>query len=92
MSSMQEQKILETAIKVFGKEAQEDIAIEEMSELNQAILHNRRGIESNIPEEIADVLIAVEQLIMIHNCRDEVNSIKYHKLMRLQEKLFDKCM
>lgn len=89
---MEEQKILETAIKVFGDKAQEDIAIEEMSELTQAILHNRRGRESNIPEEIADVLIAVEQLIIIHDCREEVNGIKYHKLMRLQETVFDKCL
>lgn len=89
---MEEQKILQTAISVFGDKAQEDIAIEEMSELTQAIMHNRRGRESNIPEEIADVLIAVEQLIMIHNCREEVNGIKYHKLKRLQENIFDKCL
>ena len=89
---MEEKKILETAIRVFGERAQEDIAIEEMSELTTAIMHNRRGRESNIPEEIADVLIAVEQLIMIHDCREEVNGIKYHKLMRLQEKIFDKCL
>ena len=89
---MEEQKVLETAIKVFGDKAQEDIAIEEMSELTQAILHNRRGRESNIPEEIADVLIAVEQLIIIHDCEEAVKGIKYHKMMRLQENIFDKCL
>jgi NTP pyrophosphatase (non-canonical NTP hydrolase) len=89
---MEENKVLEQAIAVFGERAQEDIAIEEMSELTQAILHNRRGRASNIPEEIADVLIAVEQLIMIHDCCEEVNGIKYHKLMRLQENIFDKCL
>ena len=89
---MEEQKIFASAISVFGAEHQEDIAIEEMSELTQAVLHNRRGRASNIPEEIADVLIAVEQLIMIHDCREEVNGIKYHKLMRLQENIFDKCL
>ncbi len=89
---MEDNKILETAIRVFGGSAQEDIAIEEMSELTQAIMHNRRGRASNIPEEIADVLIAVEQLIIIHDCREEINGIKYHKLMRLQERIFDECL
>lgn len=89
---MEEKKIYASAISVFGAKNQEDIAIEEMSELTQAILHNRRGRASNVPEEIADVLIAVEQLIMIHNCQEEVNGIKYHKLMRLQEKIFNECV
>lgn len=89
---MEEQKIYASAIDVFGAQHQEDIAIEEMSELTQAILHNRRGRISNIPEEIADVLIAVEQLIMIHGCHKEVEGIKYGKLMRLQEKIFDECL
>ena len=89
---MNEKQILTSAIKAFGNQHQEDIVLEEMSELAQAILHNRRGRESNIPEEIADVLIALEQLILIHDCRKEVESIKYHKLMRLQEKLFNECV
>ena len=89
---MEEKKIFASAISVFGAKHQEDIAIEEMSELTQAVLHNRRGRAANIPEEIADVLIAVEQLIIIHDCKEEVESIKYHKLMRLQEKVFNECV
>ena len=89
---MTEKEVFKTAIAVYGKKAQEDIAIEEMSELTQAIMHNRRGRESNIPEEIADVLIAVEQLIIIHDCEEAVKGIKYHKMMRLQENIFDKCL
>lgn len=58
--------VLETAIQTYGIEAQEDMAIEECSELIQAILHNRRKRDSNISEEIADVLIMLEQLQMIH--------------------------
>ena len=89
---MEENKVYASAISVFGAQHQEDIAIEEMSELTQALLHNRRGRNSNIPEEIADVLISVEQLIIIHGCRKEVECIKYGKLMRLQEKIFEECL
>lgn len=89
---MEEKKILETAIKVYGDSAQEDIAIEEMSELTTAIMHKRRGRASNIPEEIADVLIGVEQLIIIHGCRDEVERIHKEKVERLAESIFEKCL
>lgn len=89
---MEEQKIFASAISVFGAEHQEDIAIEEMSELTQAVLHNRRGRTSNVPEEIADVLIAVEQLIIIHGCRDEVERIHKEKVERLAESIFEKCL
>jgi NTP pyrophosphatase (non-canonical NTP hydrolase) len=89
---MEENKIFASAISVFGERAQEDIAIEEMSELTQALLHNRRGRASNIPEEIADVLIAVEQTIIIHGCRDEVERIRKEKVERLAERIFEHCL
>jgi NTP pyrophosphatase (non-canonical NTP hydrolase) len=89
---MEENKVFASAISVFGAKHQEDIAIEEMSELTQALLHNRRGRGSNIPEEIADVLIAVEQLIMIHGCREEVERIRKEKIERLAERTFEHCL
>ncbi len=89
---MEENKIFASAISVFGAEHQEDIAIEEMSELTQALLHNRRGRDSNIPEEIADVLITVEQLIIINGCRDEVERIRKEKTERLAETVFENCV
>jgi NTP pyrophosphatase (non-canonical NTP hydrolase) len=89
---MEEQKIYASAIRVFGAKHQEDIAIEEMSELTQAVLHNRRGRASNVPEEIADVLIAVEQLIIIHGCQEEVERIRKEKVERLAERTFEHCV
>ena len=89
---MEEKKILETAIRIFGEKHQEEKAIEELAELICAIAHKHCGRDANIPEEIADVLIMVEQLIIINNCHEEVNGIKYHKLMRLQERIFDECL
>lgn len=89
---MEEKKVLETAIRVFGERAQEEKAIEELAELICAIAHKHCGRDANIAEEIADVEIMLEQLKMINNCQEEVNGIKYHKLMRLQERIFDKCL
>lgn len=79
--------ILEKAVRHFGAAMQEDIAIEEMSELTQAIMHFRRGRESNIPEEIADVEIMLEQLKIIYNCHALTDHFKAVKIARLQERM-----
>ena len=89
---MEEQKILESAINVFGAKNQEEKAIEELAELICAIAHKHCGRDTNIPEEIADVEIMLEQLKIINNCHSEVNCIKYSKLMRLKERIFDECL
>ncbi len=89
---MEEKKVYETAIKVFGAELQEIVAIEECAELIQAISHKHRGREHNVPEEIADVLIVLEQLIIINDCREEVERIRQEKIKRLAERIFDNCM
>ena len=80
---MTERELLTAAIKFFGEAAQEEVAIEECSELIQAITHKHRGRLHNIPEEIADVEIMLEQLKIINNCRDEVAEIHRKKLVRL---------
>lgn len=87
---MDERKILQTAIETFGAENQEIVAIEECSELIQAISHKRRGRKHNIAEEIADVLIVCEQLIIINKCQDAVEKIRKKKIERLFDRIFDK--
>lgn len=89
---MDENQIMQTAIKVYGEIAQEQMAIEECSELIQAICHKHRGREHNIAEEIADVEIMLEQLKIINNCGALVEDIRKHKIARLYDKLFDMCM
>ena len=89
---MREKETLEQAIKVFGEREQEEKCIEELAELICAISHKHCGRESNIAEEIADVEIMLEQLKMINNCHGDVNAIKFHKMARLQERIFDKCL
>ena len=89
---MSEFEILTTAIRTFGEEAQEGVAIEECSELIQAISHKHRGREHNIAEEIADVEIMLEQLKIINNCAEEVAEIHKQKIDRLYLKVYDMCL
>lgn len=57
------------AIKAYGHKKQEDICIEEMSELIKAIIKNRRysstETRQSIREEVADVQIMLDQMRMI---------------------------
>lgn len=89
---MTENEILTAAIKTFGDKSQEGVAIEECSELIQAISHKHRGREHNIAEEIADVEIMLEQLKMINNCREEVAEIHKQKIDRLHQRIFNMCL
>jgi NTP pyrophosphatase (non-canonical NTP hydrolase) len=82
-----ELEVLKLAISKFGATAQEGVAIEECSELIQAISHKHRGRPHNIPEEIADVEIMLQQLKIINDCADTVEKIKRHKIMRLLQRL-----
>ena len=84
---MTEYEILTAAIEKYGEKAQEEVAIEEMSELIQAITHKHRGREHNIAEEIADVEIMLRQLKLINNCSMQVQVIAHEKLARLAERV-----
>ena len=86
---MTEEEILLSAIKTFGEREQEEVAIEELAELIQAISHKHRGREHNIVEEIADVEIMLEQLKIINNCHAQTVQIKAQKIHRLYERVFD---
>ena len=79
--------IYEKAISFFGEEQQENICIEECAELIQAINKKHRGKPHNIPEEIADVEITLEQIKLINRCSFEVERIKSEKLKRLSSEL-----
>ena len=89
---MTEHEILLTAINSFGEEEQERQAIEECSELIQAICHKHRGREHNIAEEIADVEIMLDQLKIINNCDNKVKEIRKFKIDRLYQRVFDMCL
>lgn len=91
-------EVLQNAVDTYGKEAQVDVAIEEMSELIKALLKNRRAEHSpqawdyektrqNIFEEIADVVIMLTQLLMIFGGRNAVQKAIDEKVKRLDTRL-----
>jgi hypothetical protein len=80
--------LYERAIKKFGEESQMLMAIEECSELIQALSKVWRGkhSKSNIEEEIADVEIMIEQLKIIFDAGG-VSDWRRIKLARIEELL-----
>ena len=87
MSKVNMIEINKIAIEHYGKEMQENQCIEECAELIQAINKKHRGLEHNLPEEIADVEICLEQLKIINNCAVDVENFKTAKLKRLKERI-----
>lgn len=87
--SSDQAKILFRAIDTYGAESQEKMLLEEMSELQKEICKHWRGGKNfeEIAEEIADVLIMIEQIEMIFNCSDEVNRYRIDKIKRLERRL-----
>lgn len=79
------------AVEKFGADSQTMIAIEEMAELQKELCKHSRGRNNyyNIAEEIADVQIMLEQMIILHDCRETVEDWKFAKLMRLRELIGD---
>lgn len=77
------------AVKVYGKDAQCKMAIEEMSELTKALCKNFRGAENipNIAEEIADVFIMLWQLQLIFDCSQMVSDFIEIKKKRLSGRI-----
>ena len=90
---MDKQKLL-FIINSYGTKSQEDVAIEEMAELQKAILKHRRytGDETRaeIIDEIADVEIMIEQLKIIFSCKKEVENRIYYKIERQIKRILDK--
>ena len=93
-------EILQKAIKHYGTHNQMLKCIEECGELSRAIsrilieLSSGDGFtteesEENLHEELADVLIMVEQMIMMFDCGDEVFIQQVKKIKRLKERLED---
>ena len=85
--------ILEKAIKHYGAKNQMGVACEESAELIQAIskcLRYKDDIEArnNLVEEVADVLIMIDQLKIIMNIKDyEIECYRRYKLDRLEKRI-----
>jgi NTP pyrophosphatase (non-canonical NTP hydrolase) len=85
-------EVYQTAISLYGKEAQRQMVIEEMSELTKEICKISRGkldLEA-LADEIADVTIMLEQLRLMYDIDAEVNSHIDYKVLRLVARLAGK--
>ena len=90
--------IMQRAIDTCGRQAQTDVAIEEMAELTKALLKTRRVPDddyatqehacSNVIEEIADVSIMIDQLKIMYG-EPRVDAVRKQKLVRLESRLND---
>lgn len=85
---MEKEEIYLKLIQKFGVENQSVVAVEELSELQKEVCKMLRKIGNvhNLAEEIADTLIVIEQLMLIHDCESEVVLLKQQKLQRVYER------
>lgn len=77
---------MQKAIDLEGKQFQIDLMEEEAGELIIALARLRRGRESNVIEEIADVLIMASQMRTMFG-PDAVDSVIAFKMERLRTTL-----
>lgn len=89
MTYGERERIYQKAIDTYGRLNQTVIAFEEMGELTKELSKNFRGVSNRdaIAEEVADVIIMMEQLCMIYNIKEEVEVWKRRKLDRLDKGL-----
>lgn len=88
-------EVLQQAIDTYGSHAQEEMAIEEMSELTKAIVKRHRAADkpsydkamSGIAEEMADVIIMLTQPLMFYGNRRDVQRAVDEKVKRLAGRL-----
>ncbi len=87
-------------ISTYDQSSRADLAIEEMAELQKALLKYRRADRpelqalrmKDITEEIADVQIMLDQLIEVYNCRDDVEKMIEYKIERQLKRIERKEM
>lgn len=88
-TSLFQQKTLQKAINWYGADKQMLIAIEELSELQKAIVkYFRKPTEetrNDISEEIADVYVMLKQLEIMHKNDTDIQKNIDYKIKRLQE-------
>lgn len=85
--------VIARAVETYGDESQIKVAVEEMSELTQALMKsfrkdvNLETVKENIAEEIADVEIMLDQLKLIFSCYRQVADCKEYKINRLAQRI-----
>lgn len=86
-------EVYRSALKVYGRQIQETVAIEELSEAIKEVCKMQRG-EGNrgkLAEEIADATIMLEQLQLMYNVHAEVSAFMDQKICRLEKNIERDC-
>jgi NTP pyrophosphatase (non-canonical NTP hydrolase) len=88
---MQEPSIAIKACETFDNKQQIIKAIEEMAELSKELAKelNDNGNEDNIREEIADVMIMMEQMVFLFDVKNEIAKWRENKLFKLAKLIED---
>lgn len=95
------EKIYRAAIEVFGGDLQVAVAIEEMAELTKELCKAQRKLfaaemfigdgeidnHEEIAEEIADVLIVLEEMMLLFGVEAEAQGARKRKLERLEMRI-----
>ena len=94
INKTRENEILLSALTKWGAGMQTVMVFEEMAELQKELCKSLRGKDNRgyIAEEIADVRIMLDQMVILHDCAEDVDTWRKVKLGRLdkmvEEKLF----
>ena len=83
------EKVYTNAYIRYGEIHQAVVAMEELSECQKEIAKFIRGLgdDGRLAEEVADALICLEQIMMVHGIRERVDSQMERKVLRLEDKL-----
>ena len=86
-----EMSLLQRAIAKWGEDAQMKMVLEEMSELQKEICKLWRGKDNRdaIAEEVADVVIMLDQRELMLDIQYQVEQYRQKKGRRLQKRLED---
>ena len=80
---------LKAALDLYGPEAQTLMVFEEMAELQKELCKHARGKDNReeIAEEIADVLIMLDQMMILHDCESLAARFRELKIERLEQRI-----
>lgn len=86
---MKEKLLYTRALETWGAYAQTAMVFEETAELQKELCKDMRGANNreHIAEEIADVLIMLDQMMLLHDCEAQTMEYKAEKLKRLRARL-----
>jgi NTP pyrophosphatase (non-canonical NTP hydrolase) len=90
MTREERNAIYDMAVDKFGRDKQLVVAMEELAELQVEIAHfmRSRGNKKNLMEEMADVLIMLEQVERMAGIDNaDVLAVGHKKIERLRERL-----